>query len=99
TSNLSLTKWYLDCVDAAGRVFIAYWAELTWKTISVSYSSVLFDGKSREHLFSVDPPRLDGEVLTWRAEPLHCELTLRRRAPAYATTLFTSEDGSVSWRC
>lgn len=65
----------------------------------MSYSSVLLDGKSREHLFSIEPPGLDGDVLTWRAEPLQCEMTLRRRAPAYATTLFASDDGSITWRC
>ena len=86
-------------MDAAGRVCIAYWAQLTWKTIAVSWSNVLFEGKSREHLFSIEPPQLNGNLLTWHAEPLQCEMTLRRRAPAYATTLFTSDDGTVSWRC
>jgi len=80
-------------------VCIAYCAQLNWKTIAVSWCSVLLDGKSREHLFSIEPPQVDGKVLTWRAEPLHCDMTLQRRAPAYATTLFESEGGSVSWRC
>jgi hypothetical protein len=67
--------------------------------VSVSYSGVLFDGRTREHFFSIDPPRLDGKEISWRAEPLHCEMTLRRRAPRYAKTLLDVGEGRIVWQC
>lgn len=32
-----LTKWYLDCVDAEGRVGIAYWAAVSWHGVTVPW--------------------------------------------------------------
>jgi len=94
-SSVSLTKWYLDCVDDAGNVCIAYWARLAWKKLSIAYSSVLFNGASRDHLFAVAPPRLEGDELTWSATPLDVEVSMRRLTPAYEESLI---DG-VTWRC
>jgi len=94
-SSLSLSKWYLDCVDDAGNVCIAYWARLAWKKLSIAYSSVLFDGASRDHLFAIAAPRLDGDRLTWSAPPLDVEVSMRRLMPAYEELLI---DG-VTWRC
>jgi hypothetical protein len=94
-----LTKWYLDCVSEAGEVSIAYWARFTWKRVSVSYSAILFEGTTHEHLFSSDPPQIDGDILTWTNESLQCSATLRRRSPRYAAPLLASRDGIVEWRC
>lgn len=94
-SDLSLTKWYLDCVDDAGRLCIAYWARLAWRGISIAYSSVLFDGATDEHLFAVAPPSIDGDTLTWSAAPLQLDIAMERRTPAFETALI---DG-VQWRC
>ena len=98
-SRFRLTKWYLDCIDESGAVCVAYWARLAFRGIAVSYSSVLHDGITREHLFSIDPPRLDGDSVSWVAEPLQCSYAMRRRAPGFATTLFDSAEGSAVWRC
>ena len=94
-----LTKWYFDCVDDAGNICIAYWAQLSWKTLAVSYCAVMLNRggatESRDHFFAVAPPSLDGDALTWSAAPLHVAVTMRRRAPAYEESLI---DG-VAWRC
>jgi hypothetical protein len=39
--TFSLTKWYLDCVDAGGRAAIAYWASLAWRGLALTWHSVL----------------------------------------------------------
>ncbi|HSP13508.1 MAG TPA: hypothetical protein VLV78_02005 [Thermoanaerobaculia bacterium] len=61
----------------------------------MSYSSVLTAGGTRDHLFASDPPRIDGDVLTWSDQRLACSMTLRRRSPRFERKLV---DG-VSWRC
>ncbi len=43
----------------------------------------------------IEPPRIHGDVLTWRAEPLQCDFELRKRAPSLEQTLFPG----VAWHC
>lgn len=40
-SPFSLSKWYLDCVDTRGNVFIGYSAVLKWKKIRLNYANIL----------------------------------------------------------
>jgi hypothetical protein len=41
SSPFSLSKWYLDCVDTRGNVFIGYSAVLKWKKIRLNYANIL----------------------------------------------------------
>ena len=36
----ALTKWYLDAVDERGQTAIAYWTELAWGGLAVTWHSV-----------------------------------------------------------
>ena len=37
----ALTKWYVDCVDAAGRSAIVYWSAISWRGILQQYAGRL----------------------------------------------------------
>jgi hypothetical protein len=65
----------------------------------VSYSGVLHDGTTHERLFTGEAPQLDGDSLTWTADSLACSFAMRRRASAYAATLFDSAEGRAAWNC
>jgi hypothetical protein len=42
TSDFSFSKWYMDCVDIKGNVFIGYSAVLKWEKIKLNYASILY---------------------------------------------------------
>ena len=94
-----LTKWYLDCSNAAGHLAIAYWARLAWGKLAVAYSSVMINRggatRTRESLFAGPAPVIDADRLTWRAPAIGIDVAMTRRAPAWAASLI---DG-VTWRC
>jgi hypothetical protein len=56
-SPFSLNKWYLDCVDTRGNVFIGYSAVLKWKKIRLNYAEKLE--------MSVKPWKLPLAELRW----------------------------------
>ncbi len=65
----------------------------------MSYSSVLHDGTTHEGLFGGEAPQLTGDSLSWTANSLACSFAMRRRASAYAATLFDSVEGHAIWNC
>jgi hypothetical protein len=104
SDGFALTKWYLDCVDPAGRAAVAYWAALSWRGLSLLWQNVTRYDPGRtpvEHssLARVGPPVRDGEMLTWHSEPLGCSVELRPRRPALEVRLLGDDRGAVDWRC
>ncbi len=103
-SGFRLSKWYLDCVNENGLVFIGYAAKLWWKGLSVPYNSKLIslpDGSvSREARFkNLSDPDYDDDEIRWRDSKLKLNGIWKRvRAPLYAR-LFDSEDGYLDWYC
>jgi hypothetical protein len=100
----TLTKWYLDCVDADGRAAIAYWATVAWYGVVVPWQrATLYDpGRAaREYtsLRATPPPGPDGDRLAWHAPAVSCELEYDRAAPAAALTLLDDARGAIRWRC
>ncbi len=96
--SFSLTKWYLDCVDAGGNVGIAYWARLRWRDLALTWSStiVVANGRTRtqSRVGRVAAPAIDGSALRYRAGDV--EIAMTRRAPRFQTELFGPE---LTWHC
>lgn len=101
-SQFSLIKWYMDCVTDGGDAVILYCADLRWRGMHASYSSILAvkDGSSESHSsmgrFSlssangkicVEVPRL-GVTGSWEAA-----------AEPFEKTVFENASGSVVWNC
>jgi hypothetical protein len=100
----SLTKWYLDCVDDAGRAAIAYWTALAWGGLVVRWQNVtLYEPGAppdeRSSLAHGEAPAVDGRVVTWSAEPLGCTVRCEAIAPAAGFRLLDDTSGTVDWHC
>jgi hypothetical protein len=101
-ARFSLVKWYMDCVTEQGETAILYCADLTWRGISASYSSVLLTDEravdtqssmkryrliSTDDRISVEFPRLQVQG-TWTAA-----------ATPVQHTMYEDARGSVFWNC
>jgi hypothetical protein len=100
----TLTKWYLDCTDADGRVAIVYWASLTWHGLALTWQglSVTENGCEAIHrstLAAGGMPARERDRILWRSPGLECELVADVHDPPIAVRLFESEGGFVDWRC
>jgi hypothetical protein len=96
--SFHLTKWYLDCVDDAGNAGIAYWAQLRWLELSLTWSSsiVIAGGRMRTQSRVGRPsaPSLDGDGLRWKTRDM--DIAMTRRAPRFEAALL---DDALLWRC
>lgn len=88
-----LSKWYLDCVSAEGEVFLAYCAELRWRTLCLHYASVLGHSSS---LREVPVPLWREGVLEWDAPSLGVRGRWEALDPPIQESLM---DGACQWRC
>jgi hypothetical protein len=100
--GFTLTKWYLDCATADGRVMIAYWASLVWLKMSVTWQNVSWfeptgSRAQRSSLAKAPPPEVLGDEISWPAT-LGGEIRIERRAGPIETRLYESESGFVDWR-
>lgn len=99
-----LTKWYLDCVDDAGRAVVLYWASLRWNLLRLRYGAVISrnpggESVTRYTLRPGGPPASAGDRLTWHCPRLGVEGTWTRRDKPLARTLLDRPDGRVRWHC
>jgi hypothetical protein len=110
-ATFSLTKWYLDCVDARGRAAIAYWTSLAWLRLNLTWQSVLVyepeaaGGGSRRRSLQRSSrargpaPRREGCAIAWAAPALGCAIAMEARLPPMAVRLLDSEGGAIDWHC
>ncbi len=101
-SRFSLVKWYLDCVTDQGDAAILYCANLRWRGIRATYSSILtvnehsteshstmtrYQLSSGDSQIVVESPRLK-VAGRWQADAAPVE------RPVYE-----NDTGSVVWKC
>jgi hypothetical protein len=99
-----LTKWYMDCMEPGGRVGIAYWASLSWRSLGLTWSSVAVyhpdhPVRRTSALGRAVEPALDGRRLTW-SDPgidVAVEAELLQTGPTIA--LLARGSGSIEWTC
>src|SRR4051794_20518903 len=99
-----LSKWYLDAVSDGGDVFIAYSAEVRWRSLALRYASTLVQraGEATQidaTLRGAPAPALAGEVCTWEAPALGVTGRWTSLAPPVAETILARDEGRVEWRC
>jgi len=97
-----MVKWYMDCVTERGDAAILYCADLHWRGVHLTYSSVLivdeglveshssmagFQLSSNGDQIHVEFPRLDVSG-SWKAD-----------AAPVQRTVYENASGSVEWNC
>ncbi len=102
--RFSLTKWYLDCADADGRVAIGYWASVCWRGLAVNWHSVAVHEPGlapRVHssVRQVAAPAQSGREITWQSPALHCAFVVDACTSSPPLRLLDGPDGHVDWQC
>jgi hypothetical protein len=99
-----LSKWYLDCVDDDGTVFIGYSARLQYGPLPLSYSASLIerDGDAlerRSYRRTQDPVTDDGQKVRWRLDRLGVRGAWDALSDPVERVLYSGNEGTVLWRC
>jgi hypothetical protein len=99
-----LTKWYMDCMEPGGRVAIAYWASLSWRSVGLTWSSVARYDPDRpvqrsSALGRSAEPSLDGRRLAWREPGIEAAVDAEVLQTGLSIQLFALGAGSVEWTC
>ncbi len=102
--GFSLIKYYLDCIDEHGNVFIGYSAVLKWKKIKLNYANVLsYDNAAgatmRTTVRAQPPPDVTENLVTWSADKLPAQGSWESIDAPIEESLLNSDIGAIKWRC
>tara|TARA_Y100000310_G_scaffold86963_1_gene83862 strand:- start:1919 stop:2722 length:804 start_codon:yes stop_codon:yes gene_type:complete len=100
----SLRKWYMDCIDKMGNLFIGYSASLHWKKIEINYASTLTCNQQDEivtasSLRNQSHPTLEGETLQWNHDKLKTVGNWTIVDPPVSQNILNEKSGSLIWNC
>jgi hypothetical protein len=103
-AGFELSKWYLDAVSDEGDVFIAYSAELRWRSLALRYTGTLVqrageETRERSTLRGAEAPGLSGNELSWASPPLGVSGRWTALSTPVAETILARDEGRVEWRC
>ena len=101
-SEFSLVKWYMDCVTGAGDAVILYCADLRWRAIHITYSSVLsVVGDAIEAHSSMARSRLRSSEGQIQVECPKLKVLGKWVADAAPVerTVYENSAGAVVWNC
>jgi hypothetical protein len=98
----TLVKWYMDCVADSGDAVILYCAELRWRAVHATYSSVLSTAgrhvESRSSMARYRLSSVDGQILV-QLPRLGVTGSWKASAPPFQHTVYEDTSGSVLWNC
>jgi len=100
----ALTKWYVDCVDAAGRSAIVYWSALSWRGIQLSVHNLALHEPGMPARYwggfsRASEPEIRGGDLAWRPGALDWSLEGRALGGPFGMRLLERDEGAVDWQC
>ena len=99
-----LSKWYMDCIDADGNVFIGYSAALKWGKIKLNYANILLcdnqrNPQSQATFKKLPSPTFRNNHLTWTPSKLGTRGTWNSIDAPISKTLLNSDSGIIHWHC
>jgi hypothetical protein len=102
--SFSLTKWYQDSVDPAGRAAIAYSTALAWRGLMVSWHAVaLYEpGSSTREWTSMartDLPARENGRITWQPRALGATFAADPLLDPFNVRFIDDNRGVVDWTC
>lgn len=94
----------MDCQDDAGNTFIGYSAQLSWKKMYLTYSSILINrnnGKSfvKSTLSKLNNPFFEKNELIWKPEKYIEEGRWKNLDSPIGQKLLDSKGGYINWNC
>ena len=104
SSDFFLRKWYMDCIDEVGNLFIGYSGSFSWKMIQASYSSTLTcnaqgEIKTNSTLRELSHPTRSEGTLQWIHNKLKTTGIWTSIDKAIRENIFSDKSGSIIWTC
>lgn len=103
--NLSVTKYYTDCIDEHGNVFIGYIGILNWNDFRFDYANYLHYDASEGRInadYAVnkhDLPDWSPPQLRWYHASLSIEGKWQSLQKPIEETLFEDDSSFIKWSC
>lgn len=102
--NFHLNKWFLDFTGEDGDAMIFYAAKLTWRGLTVSYTSLLhYDPSSglslKSRFRNVEMPQVKDSLITWSDSKFGVSGTWESLAKMIQARIIDTEDGYLDWKC
>lgn len=102
--DFSLSKWYMDCIDADGNVFIGYSVVLKWKQVKLNYTNILryenqHTPQSQTTFKTVPSPVFRENHLSWAPAKLGIRGTWNSVDAPIRKTLLHTDSGIIRWEC
>ncbi len=103
-TDFILAKWYMDCIDNDGNLFIGYSAVLKWKKFKLNYANILLcdrRGKitSQTTIKKLAPPIFSDDSFFWFPVRLKVKGNWTGLQPPIKKTMLNSASGSIHWTC
>ena len=104
SSDFFLRKWYMDCIDEVGNLFMGYSGSFRWKMIQASYSSTLTcnaqgEIKTASTLRELSHPTRSEGTLQWIHNKLKTTGHWTSIDKAIRQNIFSDKSGSIIWTC
>lgn len=103
-SAFKLSKWYADLTNEQGEAVIVYHAELSWRAITLNYSSLLTHTavsgtRTRSSLRRHRAPTVTGSLIDWKLPEWKATGSWSQLGATHENILFQSSAGFLDWRC
>ena len=104
SSEFILRKWYMDCIDEVGNLFIGYSGSFRWKMIQASYSSTLTcnaegEIKNASTLRELSHPTRSEGAIQWIHNKLKINGLWTSIDKVIRQNIFSGKSGSIIWTC
>jgi hypothetical protein len=104
SSDFSLSKWYMDCIDPTGNVFIGYSAVMKWKKLRLYYANILYfdivgNIETNTSFRQLPFPILKQNNLTWTTSRLNIKGKWDGVDPLIQKNLLDGDLGGIVWQC
>ncbi|PHN05510.1 hypothetical protein [Flavilitoribacter nigricans] len=102
--NFYLDKWFLDFVSPEGEAMIFYAAKLTWRGLTVPYTSWLHytpetGVRQKSRYRSIHMPEKQSSTISWQDAGFGVAGSWQGLADPITARLFESEEGYLDWHC
>lgn len=102
--SFSLRKWYMDCIDKSGNLFLGYSSTLKWKRIEINYASKLTCTNGSKiatatSLRNQSHPTLVNGTLVWHNDQLKINGRWTSVDPMVRENILYETSGSLVWTC
>jgi len=102
-ARFKLQKWYFDCINSKGEIFIGYAAKLQFGLIKLNYGSIIIVEKNGKHKqkqsFNFGKLKEKNKSLEWLNDSLNVNGKWFGKSGGNKNILYEGKEGRIVWQC